>query len=137
MQKLVTIAFGAILMLGGCGSSSGDSDSETEEGPAGPATGSTCPTGSKLTYESFGKPFFNEFCVSCHAKGVAAADRQGAPLDHNFDTLDGIVEEAEHIDEVAAAGPKATNTSMPPKGSKAPSEAQRKQLGEWIACGTP
>jgi hypothetical protein len=43
---------------------------------------------------------------------------------------------SEHIDEQAAAGPDHVNTSMPPSGPR-PSEAERRQLGEWLACGAP
>jgi hypothetical protein len=39
------------------------------------------------------------------------------------------------IDRSAAAGPKAVNTYMP-DGSSVP-EAERRQLGEWLACGAP
>jgi len=39
------------------------------------------------------------------------------------------------IDRSAAAGPKAVNTFMPQSGSVP--EAERRQLGEWLACGAP
>jgi hypothetical protein len=42
----------------------------------------------------------------------------------------------DHIDETTAAGPASTNTGMPPD-RPAPSVEERKQLGEWIACGMP
>jgi hypothetical protein len=42
----------------------------------------------------------------------------------------------EHIDFEAAAGPDSVNTEMP-IGSPTPTEAERKQLGEWLACGAP
>lgn len=112
-----------------------DDDGQDED--TGEPTGASCPTDSKLTYQSFGQPFFAEYCVGCHAAKVKGDDRMNAPLDHNFETLDGIVDELEHIEVAAAGGPKAINTTMPPAGSKVPSEAERKQLGEWIACGTP
>ena len=35
----------------------------------------------------------------------------------------------------AAAGPDAVNTLMPPDGDK-PTEEQRRQLGQWLACAT-
>jgi hypothetical protein len=98
-------------------------------------TGSTCTPGSTLTYESFGAPFMEAYCTRCHARDVVGADRHGAPSDHNFDTLDGVLREAEHVDSFAAAGPDAINTIMPPDGD-APGEEERFQLGEWLACQT-
>ena len=104
----------------------------------GMASGATCPQGSTLTYTSFGKAFMDQYCVSCHASSLSGAARQGAPSDHDFDTLALVhATEAEHIDENAAAGPNAVNTEMPPAGSKAPSEEERRKLGEWLACGAP
>jgi hypothetical protein len=105
---------------------------EDEEGSE---TGATCPADSTLTYESFGAPFFDAYCTRCHSSEVAVPDRGGAPTDVNFDTLDGILAEADEIDEVAAAGPDAVNTFLPPSDPR-PSEAERRQLGEWLACET-
>jgi len=42
----------------------------------------------------------------------------------------------EHIDEIAGVGPSASNSAMPPSGTK-PTEAARRQLAEWLACGAP
>ena len=103
----------------------------------GPPTQSACPPGgSTLTYEGFGKPFMEEFCTDCHSSQLTGKDRHGAPSFHDFDTLFGIKAVHEHIDETAAAGPAATNDSMPPKTPK-PTLEQRRLLGEWIACGMP
>jgi uncharacterized membrane protein len=79
----------------------------------------------------------DRYCTRCHSTSLSGSARQGAPSDHNFDTLDAVHEtELEHIDEQAAAGPKAVNTAMPPSDPK-PTEAERRSLGEWIACGAP
>jgi uncharacterized membrane protein len=99
-------------------------------------TGSTCPAGSTLTYESFGQAFMESYCTRCHASDLHGADRHGAPLYHDFDTLDGILAVADHVDEWAAAGPDAVNRLMPPSG-EAPTDDERYQLGEWLACGAP
>jgi uncharacterized membrane protein len=118
------------IALAGCGS---DDKDPVESKP----TGSTCPTGSTLTYESFGRQFMEKYCTRCHSSSVSDDQRQGAPSDHNFDTLDNIHDTpAEHIDEQAAAGPNAVNTAMPPSDPR-PTEAERKQLGEWLACDAP
>lgn len=124
------------LGLAGCGSSGGD------DGPSGghahDLSGSTCPPGSALTYDTFARDFMTRYCTECHSSAVAARDRQGAPSDHNFDTLGGIRETEEgHLDEQSAAGPDRVNTAMPPAGSPQPSEEERRKLGEWLACGMP
>lgn len=102
----------------------------------GPPTQSVCPAGSTLTYESFGKPFMDAYCTRCHASTLRGEQRHGAPGLHDFDTLFGIKVVFDHIDETTAAGPAATNTGMPPD-RPAPTVAERRQLGEWIACGMP
>jgi hypothetical protein len=50
-------------------------------------------------------------------------------------TLDQIRTNKDVIDRSAAAGPNAVNTYMP-DGASVP-EAERRQLGEWLACGAP
>jgi uncharacterized membrane protein len=119
-------------VLVGCVSctSSSANDDETPSGAA-------CPSDSTPTYDNFGRAFMTNYCVQCHSSSVTGAARQGAPDDHNFDSLDAIhATELEHIDEVAAAGPHHTNAIMPPTDPK-PSLVERQQLGEWLACGAP
>lgn len=103
------------LLAMGCGSGPGDS------------TGSTCPTDSSLTYTNFGQAFMTSHCLSCH--------RAGGPETPTLSTLDQIRSNKDIIDRSAAAGPKAVNTYMPDGGSVP--EAERRQLGEWLACGAP
>jgi cytochrome c5 len=105
--------------------------------PVGPVTGATCPAGSTVTYDNFAKDFFTNYCLSCHSTKLMGAARNGAPADHNFDTLAAVDLLSAHIDEYAGSGPSSTNTHMPPMGSKAPSMAERQKLSEWIACGVP
>jgi len=100
---------------------------------AGVATESVCPTVSPPTYDSFGKQFMTAYCVKCHSSEKVGAARNGAPEFHDFDTLEGILLVAEHVDEYAAAGPAGVNTLMPKINPK-PSEAERRKLGEWLAC---
>jgi hypothetical protein len=115
-------------------SSCGDDGAAAE--PGGP-TGAICPTDSTLTYETFGRGFMEDYCTRCHSSALSGTARNGAPSDHNFDTLEGIQDtESEHIDEEAAGGPDRVNTSMPPNAPR-PSDEERKKLGEWLACGTP
>ena len=106
----------------------------------GEPTGATCPEGSALTYDNFAAGFFTTYCTTCHASDLTGLDRHGAPSDHNFDTLQGVIDELDHVDEAAAAGPDAVNTVMPPEDdavNDVPSEEERFDLGEWLACGAP
>lgn len=96
-------------------------------------TGATCPPDSTLGYENFGAPFMEAYCVRCHSAALVGEARNGAPLYHDFDTLLGILQVANHVDAYAAAGPDAVNTQMPPSGAK-PTVDERYQLGEWLAC---
>lgn len=102
----------------------------------GKPSGATCPPTSNLTYATFGMGFFDTYCQRCHGSTVVGAARNGAPDDHVFDTLTDISVMKEHIDKAAAAGATVVNKAMPPSGT-APSDAQRRQLGEWLACGAP
>lgn len=119
------------LVSAGCSDGRGGAD--------GAATGSTCPPSSTLTYESFAQPFMARYCTSCHSQELTGASRRGAPSDHNFDSRLGIAEVAAvHLDSQAAAGPNAVNTAMPPDDFEPmPTEAERRQLGEWLACEQP
>jgi cytochrome c5 len=119
----------AITALSSCGSDKAEAD----EGPSG----AVCPTDSALTYDNFGKAFMEDYCTRCHRSALTGAARNGAPSDHNFDTLALIKDtEPEHLDEEAAGGATRVNTGMPPSGAM-PTEAERRKLGEWLKCGTP
>jgi uncharacterized membrane protein len=106
-----------------------DDSSETEY----PPTESTCPPESTLTYENFGQPFMEMYCTRCHSSALTGEARQDAPLYHDFDSLDGVLAVAVHVDGNAAAGPAATNELMP-IGAPTPTTDERRQLGEWLAC---
>lgn len=101
--------------LAACGSGPGD------------ATGSTCPTTQTLTYANFGQMFVQSHCLACHSAS--------GPESPKLDTIAQIRAAAGDIDRSAAAGPNAVNTFMP-EGS-AVDEADRRKLGEWLACGAP
>jgi uncharacterized membrane protein len=96
-------------------------------GNSGEATGSTCPADSTLTYTSFGQNFMQTHCVSCH--------NAGGPESPALSTLEQVRANLSEVDRAAAAGPAATNTSMP-EGSSITQE-ERLKLGEWLACGAP
>jgi uncharacterized membrane protein len=96
-------------------------------GEDGVATGNTCPTTQTLTYENFGQEFMSKHCLACHSAT--------GPESPKFDTLEQIKANIDAIDKAAAAGPDAVNTSMPEGGSV--DEAERRKLGEWLACKAP
>ena len=102
----------------------------------GTPTESTCPTTQTLTYANFGQAFFTSYCQRCHASAVTGLARMGAPADHVFDQVEDVRLLSDHIDELAAAGPASVNTQMPPD-APLPTEQERRQLGEWLACGAP
>jgi hypothetical protein len=88
-----------------------------------------------LTYKNFAAGFFSSYCIRCHDSSLSGTDRNGAPADRNYDSLSGLVDTGSMlIDQAAAAGPARTNTFMPPS-SPLPSDAERRRLGEWLACG--
>lgn len=103
---------------------------------AGDPTGAVCPPGSTLTWDSFGQTFMTTYCTRCHASTLTGSARNGAPAFHDFDTEAGVIAVYDHVDQYAAAGPNAVNTIMPPDGPF-PTEAERRQLGEWLACIAP
>jgi hypothetical protein len=102
--------------------------------PIGTPSGATCPEASTLSYESFGKGFMDKYCVRCHSSKLEGESaRMGAPAGHDFDSFEGIIGVAEHVDQYAAKGPESTNVMMPPSGER-PTMEEREQLGQWLAC---
>ena len=95
-------------------------------GPGDP-TGSTCPTTSTLSYANFGQAFMQNHCLACHSAN--------GPESPKFDSIVEIRAASSDIDRSAASGPKAVNSYMPEGGSV--DEAERRKLGEWLACGAP
>lgn len=93
----------------------------------GDATGSTCPSDSTLTYANFGQAFMQSHCLACHSAA--------GPESPKLDTLAQVKAHSGDVDRSAAAGPDAVNTYMPESGSV--DEAERRKLGEWLACGAP
>lgn len=91
----------------------------------------TCPPeGTELTYATFGKPFMETHCQTCH--GQPTHDRKGAPGGYDFGSVDDVRVHKARIFSRAAAD----NTTMPP-GPDDPPEAEREKLAEWLACGAP
>jgi hypothetical protein len=102
----------------------------------GDPTGAVCPDTSSLTYDNFGRQFVEDYCLRCHSRDLLGSRREGAPLDHNFDSHFECQALADHMDQMAGSGPDATNLQMPPDAPR-PSTAERRKLSEWLACGAP
>jgi len=126
-----TAAVALVLAAAAAGCAGDATPPETNEGPWTALSDRPCPTDSFLTYESFGSPFFSNYCRGCHSSALAADARQLAPLEVNFDTVDDIRALSERVWLRAADG----NATMPPAGG--PVVAERDLLGEWLACGAP
>ena len=129
----------AIIFVGlfsfACAGGDDDATEPSTQAP-GPSSGSTCPSTPTLTYENFGMEFFASFCVRCHSETPEDGSRHGAPRGLDWDEIETVRLHAETIDAMAAAGPSGVNTTMPPS-EPFPTSAQRRDLGEWLACGAP
>jgi len=112
------------------------------------ATETVCPSPdpNTLTYENFGMKFMTDYCISCHDKKLPRSQRNGAPLYHDFDTLLGVLQVSNHIDEQSGSGPAAENHFMPPERCPSvaggaldrdcpqPTADERRDLAIWVAC---
>jgi uncharacterized membrane protein len=133
--RLLAMAAWLLLLMGhGDGDGGGCGCGDTDAAPT--PTGATCPVDSQLTYTTFAAEFMDSYCTRCHSSTKVGDDRRGAPEDHDFDSLAGIVAVGDHISDYAGAGPAATNTIMPPDAPR-PSDDERRRLAEWVACGMP
>jgi uncharacterized membrane protein len=119
--------------LVGCGVAASGADASID---GGPGSGATCPADSTLTYDSFAQDFFTAYCVRCHASTNVGAARNGAPVGYDWDVLASVRAHAAQMDRQAAIGSNRANRFMPPNGTM-PSDDERRQLGEWLACGAP
>jgi hypothetical protein len=111
-------------------------------------TQTVCPSPeTSLTWDNFGQKFMADYCTACHDSSLTrAAQRNGAPQYHDYDTLVGVLEIPDHIDQYAGSGPAAHNTQMPPgrcpsvKGGSLnidcpkPTDEERTNLSLWLAC---
>lgn len=101
----------------------------------GTPTRAQCPS-TPVTWSGFGQSFFTTYCITCHSTSVVGAARNGAPVGYDYDSAAMVRPHIVEIDQVAASGPGATNTSMPFRGVQ-PSIAERQMLGQLLACGVP
>lgn len=88
-----------------------------------------------LTYENFGRAFFEKYCLRCHSASLTDdLARSDAPLGIDFDSLEDI---RSYTTRTALRAGELGD--MPPAllGGQQPSVAERIQLLQWIECGTP
>lgn len=131
-------------------------------GAGGVGAGEPSPTGTMcaspdpiagtttLTWDNFGQAFMTTYCINCHDSQLPLKERNGAPLFHDFDTLEGVLEVPDHIDAEAGWGPAAHNDFMPGGGTDGrcpstlggsldeecpePTSEERTNLSQWLAC---
>ena len=113
MRAVAIVLAGAALVLGAC-----QVGTPIQDHPCPPG-------GTTLTYDDFGQPFFETWCIRCHGGPNGYSSR-------SFTTVESIRSQADRIFINAAAD----NTFMPP-GPDGPSPAEREQLADWLACGAP
>lgn len=114
---LCILGTGIALTSFGC---QGEEESET----------TSCDTSSTLSYESFGGPFFLNWCTGCHSSKIPEGSRQDAPVEINFDSIADIRSHQSRIFDKAVHSHK-----MPPAGG--PNDVERELLGQWLGCGAP
>ncbi len=114
----------------GCGDDDDDDDGDddTVECPSG---------GTQLTEQNFGRAFLNSYCTRCHSSTLSGAARNGAPEGLNWDQLAVVRANTGRMNDAAGANADdSVNREMPPNDPR-PSDAERRQLAEWLACGAP
>ncbi|RMF74966.1 MAG: cytochrome c [Planctomycetota bacterium] len=90
---------------------------------------------NELTYENFGRPFFEAYCLRCHNQDLKSDfERTDAPQGINFNTLESARPFMQRIRLRAGV-----QGDMPPQLLVVPhpSDEQRQRLIRWIDCGMP
>jgi uncharacterized membrane protein len=79
-------------------------------------------------WDTVGAPFLFTWCTTCHS--AAAADRNGAPVGVDLDTLEGARTWAVQIESLAV-----DSRAMPPAGG--PRAGDLEVFATWLDCGLP
>lgn len=128
----VVVAIGVL----GCGDDGGSGDGDAGELINGcpPHRTPLAQPGEPIdgdTYASFAMPLFQSFCVRCHATTVTGDDRNGAPVDYDWDDETSV---RAHLAEIRnAIGVLNFMPLTPP----APSCDQRRRMVRWIDAAAP
>jgi uncharacterized membrane protein len=125
----------ALLAFGCNDSSDGDSSCATCSQPVDDTASVDCSTAlaQALTWDSWAHGFFLNNCTSCHSSTLPKEDRQKAPLAFNYDTYEGVAENAADIENRAVTLADDPKWSMPPNITLRPDD--REDLRVWIECG--
>ena len=87
-----------------------------------------------LTWDSWAHGFFLNNCTSCHSSALHTEDeRQKAPLAFNYDTYEGVAENAADIENRAVTLADDPKWGMPPNITLRSDD--KEDLRIWIDCG--
>jgi uncharacterized membrane protein len=111
------------------------SDDDDDEGGGNEVQ---CPSGgTQLTEQNFGRAFLDTYCTRCHSSTLTGAARNGAPVGFDWDRIESVREHAKQMNEEAGANADGSVNRDMPLNDPRPSDDQRRQLSEWLACGAP
>jgi uncharacterized membrane protein len=118
-----------LALVPGCGDDNGDEGGGDEV---------QCPSGgTQLTEQNFGRAFLDTYCTRCHSSTLTGPARNGAPEGFNWDLIDSVREHADPMNEEAGANADGSVNRDMPLNDPRPTDAERRQLSEWLACGAP
>lgn len=83
------------------------------------------------SWDQVGRPFVDTWCTPCHSGTLPLAERQGAPVDVNYDELASVIAAADRI----RARISGDAPSMPPGGGVP--RGSRDAFVDWLDCGAP
>ncbi|QSQ21515.1 c-type cytochrome [Pyxidicoccus parkwayensis] len=111
------------------------SDGDDDEGGGNEVQ---CPSGgTQLTEQNFGRAFLDTYCTRCHSSTLTGAARNGAPVGFDWDRIESVRLHAKQMNEEAGANADGSVNRDMPLNDPRPSDDQRRQLSEWLACGAP
>jgi uncharacterized membrane protein len=134
MKHLLSLRLKYLLNLGfGLGFYACSAATEAEHSATDPNASGTCGA-TNGTYAERAEPFLTQYCSGCHSSSLKAAQRHGAPLDHNFDSEAELrATEPQHL--VLQLTPRNGKApSMPPAGFEAPNPEERERFVQWLQC---
>jgi len=117
---LVSLFVLTLSLVAGCG---GASDDGLPQGLG------SCPEESTAVWAST-ESIFQANCTRCHSSDLLGGDRDGAPVESNYDTPEAAALNAEYTWQ-------RIQTGQMPNDQALTSDADALTLREWLACGAP